>query len=161
MLQPSEPVTIVVTGRGLDSEKDPAAASVTLDRAAIDRSASGRMEDVLRDVAGLTSFRRSDSRSAHPTSQGLTLRGLGGNAASRVALSLDGVPQADPFGGWVAFTALDPHAIDRIRVTRGASGTEAGALAGAIDIDSRAADRDDPIDASLSLGSRQSVDAAQ
>ena len=159
MLQPSEPVTIVVTGRGLDAEKEPAAASVTLDRAAIDRSASGRMEDVLRDVAGLTSFRRSDSRSAHPTSQGLTLRGLGGNAASRVAISLDGVPQADPFGGWVAFTALDPHAIDRIRVTRGASGIEAGALAGAIDIDSRAADRDNSLDESLSLGSRQAVDA--
>lgn len=158
MLQPSEPTTIVVTGRGLEADESPA-ASVTLDRAAIERSASGRMEDVLRDVAGLTSFRRSDSRSAHPTSQGLTLRGLGGNAASRIALSLDGVPQADPFGGWIAFTMLDPHAIDRIRVTRGASGTEAGALAGSVDIDSRTADRDDPINASLSLGSRESLDA--
>ena len=93
------------------------------------------MEDVLRDVAGLASFRRSDSRSANPTSQGLTLRGLGGNAASRVTLSLDGVPQADPFGGWIGFAALDPHAIDRIRVTRG-GGIEA--VAGTIEIDSRA-----------------------
>ena len=73
MLQPSEPTTIVVTGRGLEADESPA-ASVTLDRSAIERSASGRMEDVLRDVAGFTSFRRSDSRSAHPTSQGLTLR---------------------------------------------------------------------------------------
>ena len=158
-LQPAEPATIIVTGRGLDAQDEKTSASVTLDRAAIDRSASGRMEDVLRDVTGLTSFRRSDSRSAHPTSQGLTLRGLGGNAASRVAVSLDGVPQADPFGGWIAFTALDPHAIDRIRVTRGASGTEAGALAGVIDIDSRPANRDDPFDASLSIGSHQSFDA--
>jgi len=158
-LQPAEPVTIVVTGRGLDADDEKSAASVTFDRSTFDRSSSGRMEDVLRYVAGLTSFRRSDSRSAHPTSQGLTLRGLGGNAASRVALSLDGVPQADPFGGWIAFTALDPHATDRIRVTRGASGTEAGALAGSIDIDSRAADADDPLDASLSLGSRESFDA--
>jgi outer membrane receptor protein involved in Fe transport len=115
-----------------------------LDRAAIERAASGRMEDVLRDVAGLASFRRSDSRSAHPTSQGLTLRGLGGNAASRVTLSLDGVPQADPFGGWIAFTALDPHAIDRIRVTRGGGSVLSGpgAVAGTIDIDSRAPDED-------------------
>jgi len=158
-LQPAEPATIIVTGRGLDAEDELAAASVTFDRSAIERSASGRMEDVLRDVAGLTSFRRSDSRSAHPTSQGLTLRGLGGNAASRIAVSLDGVPQADPFGGWIAFTTLDPHAIDRIRVARGASGTEAGALAGAIDIDSRSADRDNPVEASLSLGSRESLDA--
>jgi outer membrane receptor protein involved in Fe transport len=158
-LQPAEPATIIVTGRGLEADEEAGAASITLDRSAIERSASGRMEDVLRDVAGLTSFRRSDSRSAHPTSQGLTLRGLGGNAASRVALTLDGVPQADPFGGWIAFTALDPHAVDRIRVTRGASGIEPGALAGEIAIDSRAADDSDPPDASLSLGSRESVDA--
>jgi outer membrane receptor protein involved in Fe transport len=158
VLQPAEPATIVVTGRGLDDDHA-SAPSLTLDRSAIERSASGRMEDVLRDVAGLTSFRRSDSRSAHPTSQGLTLRGLGGNAASRVSLTLDGVPQADPFGGWIAFTALDPYSVDRIRVTRGASGIEAGALAGTIDIDSRSPGQGDFGDATLSYGSRQSVDA--
>ena len=146
---------IVVTGRGLDGEQA-AAATLTIDRADIERAASGRMEDVLRDVAGLASFRRSDSRSAHPTSQGLTLRGLGGNAASRVTLSLDGVPQDDPFGGWIAFSALDPHAIDRIRVTRG-GGTEA--VAGTIEIDSRAPGEGFPIDAALFGGSRSSLDA--
>jgi outer membrane receptor protein involved in Fe transport len=151
---PTEQV-VVVTGRGLESERK-LAATRTIDRAEIERAASGRMEDVLRDVAGLASFRRSDSRSAHPTSQGLTLRGLGGNAASRVTLSLDGVPQADPFGGWIAFTALDPHAIDRIRVTRG-GGIEA--VAGTIEIDSRAPGEDFPVDAALSGGSRESLDA--
>jgi outer membrane receptor protein involved in Fe transport len=158
LLQPAEPVTIVVTGRGLEAE-DEATAAVEINRTAIERSASGRMEDVLRDVAGLTSFRRSDSRSAHPTSQGLTLRGLGGNAASRVSLNLDGVPQADPFGGWIAFAALDPNSVDRIRVTRGASGIEAGALAGTIEIDSRTPGPGESMDATLSYGSRQSIDA--
>jgi len=143
---------IIVTGRGIEAD-DGLAATRTIGRAEIERSASGRMEDVLRDVAGLASFRRSDSRSGHPTSQGLTLRGLGGNAASRVALTLDGVPQADPFGGWIAFSALDPHAIDRIRITRG-GGIEA--VAGTIAIDSRAPDG---IAASLLGGSRESVDA--
>ena len=146
---------IVVTGRGLDREEK-LAPTVTLDRAAIERAASGRMEDVLRDVAGLASFRRSDSRSAHPTSQGLTLRGLGGNAASRVTLSLDGVPQADPFGGWIAFSALDPHAIDRIRVQRGGG---IDAVAGTISIDSRAPATGISGDAALFGGSRESLDA--
>ena len=150
-----EPPVIVVTGRGLDGEQAPAATQ-TIDRADIERAASGRMEDVLRDVAGLASFRRSDSRSAHPTSQGLTLRGLGGNAASRASLSLDGVPQDDPFGGWIAFSALDPHAIDRIRVTRG-GGTEA--VAGTIEIDSRAPGEGYSLDAALFGGSRSSLDA--
>ncbi len=144
---------IVITGRGLEAD-DGLAASRTIARAEIERSASGRIEDVLRDVAGLASFRRSDSRSAHPTSQGLTLRGLGGNAASRVTLSLDGVPQADPFGGWVAFGAIDPNAIDRIRVVRGGG---IDGLAGNIAIDSRRPD--DSIAATLSGGSRGSIDA--
>ena len=156
-LQPVEPATIIITGRGV--EDDGGSVSVTLDRSVIERSASGRMEEVLRDVAGLTSFRRSDSRSAHPTSQGLTLRGLGGNAASRVALTLDGVPQADPFGGWIAFSALDPNAVDHVRITRGASGIDAGAIAGTIDIDSRSPDGNELLDISASHGSRQSLDA--
>ncbi len=144
---------IIVTGRGIEAD-DGLAATRTIGRADIERSASGRIEDVLRDVAGLASFRRADSRGMHPTSQGLTLRGLGGNAASRVALTVDGVPQANPFGGWIAFGALDPHAIDRIKVTRG-GGTEA--VAGTIVIDSRAPD--DRIAASLIVGSRSTIDA--
>ena len=146
---------IVVTGRGLEADDGPAAVH-TISRTDIDRSASGRIEDVLRDVAGLASFRRSDSRSAHPTSQGLTLRGLGGNAASRVSLTLDGVPQADPFGGWIGFGALDPHAIARIRVERG-GGTDG--MTGSIDVDSRAPDGPVDGEALLSGGSRDSLEA--
>lgn len=159
LIQPAEPL-IVVTGRGLQAG-DKLAPQVSIDRATIERSASGRLEDVLRDIAGLASFRRSDSRSAHPTSQGLTLRGLGGNAASRVMVTLDGVPQADPFGGWISFAALDPHAIDRIRVVRGGGSVLAGpgAVAGTIDIDSRAVDAGKFADAQLSAGSRSSFDA--
>ena len=69
----------------------------------IEMDPSQTVENALRDVPGLQQFRRSDARSANPTSQGVTLRGLGGNASSRALLILDGVPQADPFGGWVAW----------------------------------------------------------
>ncbi|WP_324809375.1 TonB-dependent receptor [Sphingomonas sp. LY29] len=151
-VQPTEQI-VIVTGRGLQSNDSPAARG-TLDRRDLDRAASGRIDDVLRNVAGLAAFRRSDSRSAHPTSQGLTLRGLGGNAASRVSLLLDGVPQADPFGGWIAVAALDPHGLDQIRFRRGGG---IDALAGSLDIDSRTPDATD-IDLSLSAGSRASLD---
>lgn len=63
---------------------------------------------MLKDVPGLQLFRRSDARSGHPTSQGVTFRALGGNASSRALLILDGVPQGDPFGGWVNWPAYDP-----------------------------------------------------
>ncbi|KQM29119.1 MULTISPECIES: TonB-dependent receptor [unclassified Sphingomonas] len=153
---------IVVTGRGLaDAPGDRVYDSVTLDRDRLLQSASGRVEDVLRDVAGLQQFRRSDSRSANPTSQGITLRGLGGNASSRALLLLDGVPQADPFGGWVAFPAYATDRLGRIRVTRGGGSGVAGpgALAGTIELDSGEPGELAPFAASIAGGSRASLDA--
>ena len=79
---------------------------VTIGRDRLAHSPSNRLEDVLRDVPGFQQFRRSDARSANPTSQGATLRALGGNASSRVLLLLDGVPQTDPFGGWICLAGL-------------------------------------------------------
>ncbi|WP_430635122.1 TonB-dependent receptor [Sphingomonas hankookensis] len=153
---------IVVTGRGLaDAPGDRAFDIVTLERDRILSSASGRVEDVLRDVAGLQQFRRSDLRSANPTSQGITLRGLGGNASSRALLLLDGVPQADPFGGWVAFPAYATDRLGRVRVTRGGGSGVAGpgALAGTIELDSATPADLAPLSGSLAYGSRASVDA--
>lgn len=153
---------IVVTGRGLaDTPGDRVYDIVTIDRDRILSSASGRVEDVLRDVAGLQQFRRSDSRTANPTSQGITLRGLGGNASSRALLLLDGVPQADPFGGWVAFPAYATDRLGRVRVTRGGGSGVAGpgALAGTIELDSATPDDLSPLSGTLAYGSRQSIDA--
>lgn len=153
---------IVVTGRGLeDAPGERVYDIVTLDRERIQASASERLEDVLRDVAGLQQFRRSDSRSANPTSQGITLRGIGGNASSRALLLLDGVPQADPFGGWVAFPAYATDRIGRIRVTRGGgSGYRGpGALTGTIEIDSATPDQLSPLAGSFAYGSREAYDA--
>lgn len=153
---------IVVTGRGLDDAPgDRVYDIVTIDRDRILSSASGRVEDVLRDIAGLQQFRRSDSRTANPTSQGITLRGLGGNASSRALLLLDGVPQADPFGGWVAFPAYATDRLGRVRVTRGGGSGVAGpgALAGTIELDSAAPDDLSPLSGSLAYGSRDSIDA--
>lgn len=118
-----------------------------------------RIENRIRDEAGLVQFRRSDGRSAHPTSQGVTLRGLGGNASSRALVTLDGVPQADPFGGWVAWTAYDAINLGGIVVTRGGgSGADGpGALAGTIGLYS---EMTDGAKASLAYGSRDSWDAS-
>jgi vitamin B12 transporter len=153
---------IIVTGRGLDSAPGDAAYDiVTIDRDRLTGSASGRLEDVLRDVAGLQQFRRADARSANPTSQGITLRGLGGNASSRALLVLDGVPQSDPFGGWVSFGAYAPERLDSVRVTRGGgSGVFGpGALAGTIELSSAGPDALRGVNAGLAYGSRRSVDA--
>lgn len=130
---------IVVTGRGLaDTPSEPAYDAVTLDRERMQTSASGRVEDVLGNVAGFQQFRRSDSRSSNPSAQGVTLRALGGNASSRAQVTLDGVPMTDPFFGYVPLSALSPDRLRQITVTRGASSGPfgAGALAGSIDMES-------------------------
>jgi len=161
-LPPDPPAEIVITGEGLGRVSGDAAYDVvTIDRTRLTATASDRIEDVLRDVAGLDQFRRSDSRSAHPTSQGATMRGLGGNASSRAMIVLDGVPQIDPFGGWVTFAGFDPARIGQIRVTRGGgSGIYGpGALAGTIEIDSAGPEQLRPATIAVAYGSRNSIDA--
>lgn len=150
---------IVVTGRGLEA----AAGEEAYDVAVIPRERlddAQRLEDVLRDVAGFQLFRRSDARSANPTSQGATLRALGGNASSRALLLLDGVPQTDPFGGWVSWPAYDPRRLGAVRVTRGGgSGVHGpGALAGTIELESAAPEALVGARADAAYGSRDSVD---
>ncbi|MCZ8370844.1 MAG: TonB-dependent receptor [Porphyrobacter sp.] len=130
---------IIVTGRGLDPALSTGIyATTTIEREAIVASPSGRIEDVLRGVAGFQQFRRSDSRSSNPSAQGVTLRALGGNATSRALVLLDGVPLADPFFGYIPLSAIAPETLGTIRVTRGGGSGPfgAGALAGTIELES-------------------------
>ncbi|MBW8296257.1 TonB-dependent receptor [Sphingopyxis sp.] len=148
---------IVVSGSGLLRESDSdliQSSNILLD---VKPGLGARIENRLRDESGIVQFRRSDGRSAHPTSQGVTLRGLGGNASSRALVTLDGVPQADPFGGWVAWSAYDAISLGGIVVTRGGgSGADGpGALAGTIGLHSTMTDG---IAASAAYGNRGSWD---
>jgi outer membrane receptor protein involved in Fe transport len=133
----AEPRPIVVLGAALDLPPGtPAYGTAVIDHARLQADAAGRVEDVLKDVAGFSQFRRSDSRSANASAQGANLRGIGGNAASRTLLLLDGVPMADPFFGYIPYSALVPERLSAIRVTRGA-GTGAfgaGAVAGILEM---------------------------
>ena len=91
--QPPTPV-IVVTGKGLQqTPATPAYDVIELDRDKIVAGTSGRIEDVLNNVAGFQQFRRSDSRSSNPSAQGATLRALGGNATSRALVLLGAIAE--------------------------------------------------------------------
>jgi outer membrane receptor protein involved in Fe transport len=151
---------IVVLGRGLALPPGtPAYGAVTIDRARLDSDASGRVEDVLGDVAGFQQFRRSDSRSANPSAQGVTLRALGGNASSRALVLLDGVPIADPFFGYIPFTALSSDRLAAVRITRGGGSGPfgAGAVAGTIELVSAGRGDLSPVAGSAFYGSDNAV----
>jgi outer membrane receptor protein involved in Fe transport len=101
------------------------------------------LDDRLRMVPGFTLFRRSSSLTANPTTQGVSLRGLGSSGASRTLVLWDGVPLNDPFGGWVYWTRVAPETVDRVELSRGASTSLFGdrALGGSIALISRPIER--------------------
>ncbi len=119
--QPAEQVAFSL--RSLEGDALRAAPTVMLDEA-------------LRSVPGFSLFRRSDSLTANPTAQGVSLRGLGPSGASRSLLLLDGVPLNDPFGGWVAWTKLPRESLDRVELVRGGGATAWGnaALGGVVQL---------------------------
>lgn len=134
---PPEPSMIVVTAPALpDPAVERAYSVIVIGRERLENAPTAQLDQILKEVPGVQMFRRSDARSSHPTSQGATLRGLGGNASSRALLTLDGVPQTDPFGGWVNWPAYDPASLAQVRVIRGGGSVASGpgALAGVIEM---------------------------
>lgn len=105
----------------------------------INQSASLVLDDVLREVPGFTLFRRSDSLYANPTTQGVSLRGVGANGASRASVLLDGIPLNDPFGGWVYWNQAPSASIQSMDVINGAASDMygGGALGGVVNLTSR------------------------
>ncbi|HEU4933093.1 MAG TPA: TonB-dependent receptor, partial [Pyrinomonadaceae bacterium] len=97
------------------------------------------LDDVLRQVPGFSLFRRSGGLTANPTSQGVSLRGVGANGASRALVLLDGVPLNSPFGGWVYWNRLPRVSVESVQVYNGATSDlyGSGALGGVVNIKSR------------------------
>jgi len=101
-------------------------------------------DDVLRQIPTFSLFRRASSLASHPTTQGVSLRGIGPSGVSRTLVLLDGIPFNDPFGGWVYWTRVPLESTDRIEVVEGSSSSLYGnyAMGGVINIaTSRAARR--------------------
>jgi outer membrane receptor protein involved in Fe transport len=132
---------------------DPAAVTV-LDRAALDHIPAALLDEIVRAVPSAGTFRRSSSAIADPTSQGLNLRGLAPSGVSRALVLRDGVPQNDPFGGWVYWRAQPRSAIERISIQPSGASALFGnfGLGGVMAIASRPID--DEVEAAISGGSR-------
>ncbi|HSR69766.1 MAG TPA: TonB-dependent receptor [Acidobacteriota bacterium] len=112
--------TIVVTASGQREELADSVSLVTrFDRQDLMDAAGLTLDDKLRRVPGFSLFRRSSSLIAHPTTQGVSLRGIGPSGASRSLVMLDGIPLNDPFGGWVYWNRLPTLALEAVEVARG------------------------------------------
>ena len=107
-----------------------------LNRRALDLSGALTIDDVLRQVPGFSLFRRSGGLTANPTSQGVSLRGVGANGASRAVVLVDGIPLNSPFGGWVYWNRLPRASVENVQVYNGGTSDlyGSGALGGVINI---------------------------
>ena len=85
------------------------------DQGRLSSSSKLHLDHVLLENATFGTYRRSGSGIAHPTSQGVSLRGTGTSAASRSIILLDGIPLNDPFGGWVRWNRFSPGELESVR----------------------------------------------
>jgi len=76
------------------------------------------LDDALHQVPGFTLFRRTSSRTANPSTMGVSLRGLGGTATSRVLVLEDGIPLNDPFGSWIYWDRVPAESVSSVEVAQ-------------------------------------------
>jgi outer membrane receptor protein involved in Fe transport len=92
------------------------------------------LDEKLRLLPGFATFRRANSRAANPTTQGVSLRGIGSSGASRALVLSEGMPLNDPFGGWVYWDRVAEAAVESVEVLRGGASHlyGSGAMGGVI-----------------------------
>jgi outer membrane receptor protein involved in Fe transport len=137
VLKPGTQQSVTVTAdRGLAGIDDAAASVAVLPEKQLQAPAGLTLDDSLHQVAGFQLFRRTSSWTANPTTEGVSLRGLGSTAASRTLVVSDQAPLNDPFGGWVHWDEIPPLAIRDVELVRGGSAELYGssAIGGVIDV---------------------------
>jgi outer membrane receptor protein involved in Fe transport len=130
-----DPVAVTAARTAQPAAQVPFALAV-LGGDALRAAPTATLDGALRRVPGFSLFRRSDSLTANPTAQGVSLRGLGPSGASRSLVLLDGVPLNDPFGGWVTWSKVSRESLAGAELVRGGGATAWGnaALGGVVQL---------------------------
>jgi outer membrane receptor protein involved in Fe transport len=108
----------------------------TLSTTDLQQAAAITLDGQLRLIPGAETFRRSSSLVANPSSQGISLRGLGSTSASRTLVTQDDVPLNDAFAGWIHWEELPELSIHSVEVARGGASDLYGssAIGGVINV---------------------------
>ena len=135
-LAPVQQQITVTANRSSVPIGETAKTTYTLDSEQIHDYPSVTLDETLRQHAGFELFRRAGSRVANPTSEGISLRGLGSTAVSRTLVLEDGAPLNDPFGGWIHWSEQPHQTIQSVTLVTGGGSDLYGssALGGVIDV---------------------------
>ncbi|HWG58102.1 MAG TPA: TonB-dependent receptor [Candidatus Acidoferrales bacterium] len=110
---------VIVTAARTQTTAGEFATSVTqLSRAELQSTPAMTLDESLERLPGFSLFRRSSSRTANPTTQGVSLRGLAASGASRALVLEDGIPLNDPFGGWIHWDLVPREAVQGAEVAQ-------------------------------------------
>ena len=138
-LEPAAIIDRIVVSAGDERIPPTPTSEYALGKREIALSGALTIDDVLRQAPGFSLFRRSGGLTANPTSQGVSLRGVGANGASRALVMYDGVPLNSPFGGWVYWNRVPRVSVESAEIFNGATSDlyGSGALGGVINITTR------------------------
>jgi len=121
------PVVISATRTERTVSDLPVSATV-LTEEDIAKNPSLATDDILRAVPSINFSSYLPSYMQHPTSNFVSIRGLGGGLP-HVLFLMDGIPLNDPFFGYVDFNRVPKEQIERIEVVRGGSSSLWGSFA--------------------------------
>lgn len=108
------PEMVVLAERRTGAESG--APLVEWTREDMQEAAPRTIDEMLAKEPSFSLYRRQTSMFGNPSSAGVSLRNTGATAASRTLVLLDGIPQNDPFGGWVYWARYDAATLDSIRI---------------------------------------------
>lgn len=117
-LHTNEMITVTAYGTPLAADQS-ATSTIVLTPEHVQQSPAVTFGDTLRDLPGIEFFRRTGTLIANPTSQGLSLRGLGSTSSSRTLILSDHIPLNDAFGGWVHWEEFPILTVQSAEVVRG------------------------------------------
>ncbi len=157
---PFEDVTVSAYRSPLSSLDSPASTRI-MTAQALRQAAGVPLDDKLRTIPGFELFRRSSSLVSNPTSQGVSLRGLGSTSASRSLVVFDNVPLNDPYGEWIHWEEIPQLDIQSVEVVRGGASDLYGssAIGGVISIEP-VQPKNSTLQFTSSGGSESTVDGA-
>ncbi len=118
------PATVVLAGR----ESAPRESLRLWEAAEIAGFAPRSVDELLASDPAFSLYRNQSGIFANPTASGTSLRRTGATAASRSLVLLDGIPQNDPFGGWIPWTRFDPATLDSLAIAPAAESAVWGNL---------------------------------
>ncbi len=117
-LHANEQVTVTAYGTPLAADQS-ATSTIILTPEQLQQSPALTFGDTLRNLPAVEFFRRTGTLIANPTSQGLSLRGLGSTSSSRTLVLSDHIPLNDAFGSWVHWEEFPILTVRSVEVVRG------------------------------------------